>query len=338
MILNGFKIALLLATSVFLSEANVIGRNSHSSYSNFDAFTTIQGEWFNISSGAWVQNTCGGIDVASYLVNDRVIGFYDVDFGSNGASDIFIQYSNGETASGTYGFELFIDYPTNNQPFAQLEIQQTGSYCAFLQLTLPLPNSPTELSDLFFRFSSPSSTLGAMNLDFFKFIQQTTTSTTIMTTTETPTPTIETSTTETPIPTTEMSTTTIEISTTTTETVTPTTETPTTTTETSIPPTETSTTETPTQTTKTTTTETLAPTTETPITTTEISTTTTEISTTTTEVSTTTTEISTTTTETEKNTLWETGNSSIKTTKIGVTEEPNSLFISVYSKQGLYDG
>ncbi|GAB6023750.1 hypothetical protein CHUAL_008506 [Chamberlinius hualienensis] len=149
MILNGFKFALLLTTSVFLSEANVIGRrNSHGSYANFDAFTTIQGEWFNVSNGALSENTCGGVDVASYLINDRIIGFYDVDFGSDGASDIFIQYSNGETASGTYGFELFIDYPTGNDSFAKLEVQQTGSYCAFLLMTIPLPNSPTGINDL----------------------------------------------------------------------------------------------------------------------------------------------------------------------------------------------
>ncbi|GAB6023788.1 hypothetical protein CHUAL_008539 [Chamberlinius hualienensis] len=129
----------------------------------------IPGENFDYSNGAWNETTCdGGYTVASYLVDGRILGYYGVDFGTAGFNRLQINYSNGEDSVNTFFVEVYQQHPDNNILLGSFDVTSTGNWCTFKLITISSVTTKVKsTNDLYFVFHTSSTSVGAMNLDYF---------------------------------------------------------------------------------------------------------------------------------------------------------------------------
>ncbi|GAB6023790.1 hypothetical protein CHUAL_008541 [Chamberlinius hualienensis] len=165
-----FLVAVIILASIFRVDSRPPNKTDYVGDRGVYPFgSVIPGENFDYSTGAWKQTTCdGGYTVASYLVNRRILGYYGVDFGPSGFNTIKINYSNGEDSVNTFFVEVYLQHPDNKRLLGSFYVTPTGNWCTFVPITISsVSTNAYGVNDLYFMFYTSSSTVGAMNLDYF---------------------------------------------------------------------------------------------------------------------------------------------------------------------------
>ena len=147
-------------------------RADESAYSNYvlvavpghDAFSTIQGEWYDTQSGTVTITTTAPI-VIGHCDAGQWVKYTGVNFGS-GATQINLHLSSGSAASNNF-LEVRLGSITGTR-IANINVLSTGGYAVYTDLSIPI-TTVTGTQDLFMVFKGGS---GVCNIDYFFFTPQ----------------------------------------------------------------------------------------------------------------------------------------------------------------------
>ncbi|GAB6024121.1 hypothetical protein CHUAL_008831 [Chamberlinius hualienensis] len=107
-----------------------------------EAFTTIQAENYNYTTGCKLYSNCSTTFIGN-LRYGGIVGYYDVDFGQmDTINNVIIRYAN--VASGSeFQILVKIDSKDNPENFVDLTVSKTDSQCDFRQISAVTPYDTT---------------------------------------------------------------------------------------------------------------------------------------------------------------------------------------------------
>lgn len=131
-----------------------------------DAYLTIEAEDMDYTKGLISensQNTSGGRSLGG-VKNGYYTAYYNVNFGSVGASKLKLKYSRAENGSGTIKFRLG---STTGEVIAEATVDSTGAWENWKEITIDTKKKVTGVQNIYVVYEA--GTDHVCNFDYFKF-------------------------------------------------------------------------------------------------------------------------------------------------------------------------